>query len=64
MESQKKQFVAIKVWAFATVNQLQVKLFAALAIAAWPQMSKFTVQTVNHLHEKLFAALATPTRGR
>ena len=44
------------------MNHLQVKLFAALAIAAVRPMSEFNVQTVNPRHEKLFAVALAAER--
>ena len=61
-------------WAFATVNYLDEKLSAALAIAAGRRLSKFNLQnvantawafaTVNCWDEKPFAALAKVAERR
>ena len=57
------------VWAFATVNEVDVKLFATFRSAAEQRVSEFKPQeqantawacaTVNHMNEKLFMALAS-----
>ena len=62
------QQLANTAWAFATMNRLDEKLFAALARAAEQRVNEFNAQnlantawafaTVNRSDEKLFAALA------